>query len=167
MACRLDRALRNIIYWLEVTTPTSTLVRNRFESYDPNRRDCPLDSAGLRKFWVEWMGSGGDLADADGATDMDNRESNHVARLHVEYPTAPLELTELQCLIASDRHDIRKALRDPAKFTVGYRDNSGTYATTDTGVFNRWFTGDEINKIQRDKWRFTSQLQFSLRESEQ
>jgi len=166
MAVRLDRALRNFVYWLEATTPTSTISRNRWESYDPNRADCPLDSAGVRKFWVEWIGSGPDAYGEEGASDIEGRESQQTVRLHVEYPTAPLEIMDLQSLIASDRHDIRKLFRDPAKF-VGYKDRTGSYASGETKIFEREFTGDEINKSERDKWRFTSQLRFWIRESEQ
>jgi hypothetical protein len=162
MAQRLERAIRNIVYWMESSTPTSGIVRNRWELYDPNHRECATDSAGYRKFWVQWMGSNDDGA----ATDMDNREALHTIRLHVEYPTSPLEIIRLYSLIASDRHDIRKILRDQSKYSVGYKDDTGVYASTDTGIMNRWFTGDEINTTISGFWRFTSQLQFTLRESE-
>jgi hypothetical protein len=162
VAVRLDRALRNIVYHLEAATPTSTRVRNRFEYYCPAHRECPFDAGGFRKFWVELLGSGAD----EGATDMDNREAECAAYVHVEYPTDPLDLLELQCLIASDRHDLRKILRDEAKWRLGYKDQGGTYASTATGVFNRWIDGDEINKAEPALWRFSLRLGFWVREPE-
>jgi hypothetical protein len=162
MGGRLDRALGNVVYLLETTTPTSTIVRNRWESYDPLQIDCPLNSAGIRKFYVEWISSDQDV----GATDLIAREAWHIARLHIEYPTVKgWNLT--QELVALDRHDLRKLLRDQSGWVTGWTSANGVQTASDeTGIQNREFNGDEIVRTARDKWTYIAQLNFQLRELE-
>lgn len=165
MATTLHRALQNFVYVLEeVVTPTSlTPNDNRFERYDPDLADCPVSSAGVRKYFVEYLTSDPDR----GATDVYSREAEHYVRLSIEYPKPPFDSLVLQTIILQDRHDIVKALRD-TQYNVGWKDGAGTVNTTGaTGIMTlRELISCELVRTNRSIWRLVMVWRFFNRESE-
>lgn len=156
-----DTAYQNLVYRMGLITRTETaLCTLRFEEYDPTGRGRVAQGAGgLRKFWVEWMGSDADSA----ATDMDRREAFHTFRLHVEYPRC-LTYANMHLLILRDRDDILTAIRDANQSNLlGY---DADHTTTDIGLYSRTRTGDELNKSNPDLWRLSIQWRCKVRESE-
>lgn len=128
---------QNFILRIEQISPTSTLERRRFVHYDPDHIMAE-DSDGLqRAVVVKWEGSEEDT----GITDMAQREAEHKIIVSVAYPgTWPWD--RLHEIVASDRNDLIKQLRDPAKY-VGIQGNE----TLDVGLQRRWRNNDTLEII--------------------
>mgnify|MGYP001573817011 CR=1 FL=1 len=160
MSTNLHRLIENFTYWTQALAPTNTTVRNRFEVIDPFQYpEPPTDSAGLRKFYIEYMGSAEDLA----ATDLDNREAWHSVRQHVWYPTC-LPFNTLQMMVIQDRHDLVKRGRD-STYQKGY---DSSHTATDFGLMRRLRKADTINRqTGAALWILSIEWLCFSRESEQ
>ncbi len=107
MASNLDLVYQNIIDCIQAITPTSTIPGKNFYHLDFKRID-PDQSSGLtRAFAVYWVGSDSD----EEPTDMTDRWCEHTFEIDIAYST-DYELATLEKLIAQDRHDVIKKLRD-------------------------------------------------------
>lgn len=143
----LSYAYQNFIWRLEAITPTSTTSSFKFRSFDPLKRSPKRSTGDVRKFSVSWLGSGADGEDeAPDANDMYSRTARHNFEIKIEYP-AVYPWDTMQQLVADDRHDILKALRNQAN-NVGY---NASNTTTDIGLWERRRTSDSL-EINDDVW---------------
>jgi hypothetical protein len=143
----LSRAYHNFIWRLEGITPTNSTSGLRFRNFDPLKRSPKRSTGDVRKFSVAWLGSRADGEDeSPDANDMYSRTARHNFEISVEYP-AVYPWDTMQQLVADDRHDILRALRDQAN-NIGY---SASNATTDIGLWERRRTSDSL-QTDDDVW---------------
>lgn len=156
MATLLHRVMQNFDRTIKAISPTSEIVRNKFLFFDPDFEEPAQNTGGFRWFFVDWSDS-----DPPGqATDSDNREHWHRAKVKVHYRKKVIPFLDAREMILLDRHDLISALRDDNK--AGY---DGDNPTTDLGLKRRIHDGDEMT--EDDEFRFlTMQFRCKVREAE-
>jgi hypothetical protein len=156
MATLAHRVIENFIYQICQISPTSTLMRTLFTSFDPTAIAPEVSEGFARHFYVEWTDSDENLP----SSDSDRREAWHSYRVHVFYPLI-LGFSEMHELIMLDRHDLLFRLRRK-EYCVGY---SASNPTTEIGLFNRYRIGDELDKSE-NVWRLTIGYRCKISEDE-
>ena len=147
----------NFIWRLETLTPTESACNERFRYVDPEALD--LENARHRSFSVFWESSDADIA----PTDLYDREAAHVFTVEVFYRVGEAALTSRKAhqLIASDRADISKELRNPSSWNGYDQSNTGD----DIGLCDRLRLGDELERVEH-LYIYRAQWQCHVRESE-
>lgn len=157
MATSLHYVIQNYYWKIEAITPT--VSEKKFYRVDPLNVEELGDSSGaIRRFWVEWLGSGEDL----GTTNFSSRDATHRFAVNVVYPTSYGTHLQLQQLIVRDRHDLIYTLRDSN--LVGYSD---AQSSTSIGLNSRWRTGDELQTGEPDLWILRMEFDCHVTEIEQ
>lgn len=163
MSRQLERVLQNFAYQLtKIDTSAAPVNKKRYTEYEPPPRDeCPTGSGGVRHFFVEYAGE----KDDGGATDITARETEVVIRVNVEIPRC-YSWRSMWALTAEIRHEVNKRLRDPQYF-VGYADDAGESASGETGILSRRRSAGALDRTTNPAiWRYTTQWECWIRESE-
>ena len=138
MATSLHRVFANFVLRIEDITPTNVRVGGGkpFRQFDPLGETPDNSSGWIRRFFVERLGADAD----DGGTDNAHREADHRYQLVVLYPDATGRHQDREEIMAQDRHDILKQMRDTSLWD-GF---ASTSDTTDIGIWRRYAGGDEV-----------------------
>lgn len=167
MSSNAGLVLKNFAWRIEAITPTDLATcRNRFEKFSPGKETPKVGSGWTRRFYVEWLDSGPDIA----ATSDNQREAWHIFRVHFYYAVGSGDWEIWQALVLQDRHKIRECLRAQANPVTGVDNRLGydnSHSTTDIGLSERQCNpGDELSKEDEKLWRFSYQWRCKIRESE-
>lgn len=159
MASTVDLALENLRWRVEAITPTHTRPGRSFEHVDPERHS-PDASPICRWFTVRWTEETPQES-ADDVTDLAERVAVHTFELRVEY-NHEYSLSLRQEIMLRDRHDLVKALRDPALF-IGYGPKN---LTDDIGLWSRIVTGVQLEQEYEDTDTMLYTVECIIREAE-
>ena len=153
----LHRVLQNFRMLIESITPTELLRTGaRFRWSDPQRTDADVSAGTARTFCVVWRGS----TAVHEVEDLTERWAIHEFAVDVSYP-AEMEAEFRHMVVAQDRHDIVKTLRDPTYF-VGYPGS----AVPSIGLHSRELATDELTQESPQTWRYRQTWRCVICEAE-
>jgi hypothetical protein len=159
MATYLDLVLQNFRWCIESVVPTSTAVQKRFTQLEPSKHKG--STGGVSSGWVRTYDVAWQRSDADaGPKSMYSRIADHHYLVTVRYPTVVLPDTELQQLIALDRHDLIHKLEEPATW-VGVSDAA---PSTAIDLMSRFRETDALDKRNPQLWLLQLPFKTKVRE---
>ena len=153
----LSEIYDNFVWRIESISPSNAQAREKFRHNDVPLYMTEEQSLADRLVSVYWE-SGDEVQEF---SDLTRRWSDVDLTVEVAYD-ATRDLDKLHALMLSDRNQIIKDLRDPAKF-VGYNSSN---AVTDIGLKNRVFTGDELDRDRETKWILRQTWRCTIEEQE-
>jgi hypothetical protein len=159
----LSSTIENFIWRIENITPTDP-VPDRGWKYVPEQTFDPDKTKGVaRVFEIFWLGSGEDGAGepGGGVTDIAERVADHEFEVQVAYSTSYLP-RELQRIIAQDRHDLAKALRNLDN-RLG---TSAANPTENIGLWGRNRIRDNLDRSGTHTWYLRMAWVCTIKEDE-
>lgn len=148
----------NFIWKMETITPTNKAVKHGFTVFDPERESPPLNSKGLRWFYISTTGEN----PPSQTTYNSLREAWHAYQAHIFYPLKALDYRKRHKMYMQDRDDIWREVRAQAA-RYGYdKDNTAT----DIGIMLRIPDGSTIANFNDQYVEVVMQFLCHVKESE-
>ena len=159
----MSSTIENFIWRMEQIAPTDGTPDRGFHYASEDNFDPDKAMGVARVFEIFWLGSGEDGAGepGGGVTDIAERVADHDFEVQVAYSTSYGPRT-IQRIIAQDRHDIAKALRNVDNM-VGTSDDD---KTSNIGLWGRNRIRDALDRSGTKTWYLRQSWTATIKEDE-